>query len=170
SSSFAECQDVPIFVVPLNSSTTDLGVPPYTLIAFEVGGSPTRQVIGSDPANLSWKVDHSAGSTLMLTIIDSKNNTGGIPSQLYNVESGSTQSCIPNKPDSSKLARLSSNVTDNLETCQMWGLTVEGGTKPYTIVLSALNSPVITTVPMGAQDDVFTYPNRADPNTQIMGE
>ena len=61
------------------------------------------------------------------------------------------------------------NVTDTLTTCQPWGLTIKGGQKPYFIVLSALNSPVITNATMGAGDDVYTWPNRADPGGQIMG-
>lgn len=41
---------------------------------------------------------------------------------------------------------------------------------PYTIVFSALNSPVITNATMGTGDDVFTFIDRADPNELLMGE
>lgn len=65
---------------------------------------------------------------------------------------------------------MHSNVTGTLTTCEPWGLTIVGGTKPYTVVLAALDSPITTNVTMAAPDDVFTYPNRADPGGQIMGE
>lgn len=38
------------------------------------------------------------------------------------------------------------------------------------MVLSALNSPVITNITMGPKDIIFIFINRADPNGQLMGE
>lgn len=81
---------------------------------------------------------------------------------------GSTNTCHPT-PDRTTLATMKPNVTDHLTTCEPWGITISGGTKPYSVVLSALGSPVITNVSMGPQDDVFTYPDRADPNSELMG-
>lgn len=49
-------------------------------------------------------------------------------------------------------------------------MTIEGGQKPYTVVLSALDSPIITNITMGPEDSIFTYIDRADPNGQLMGE
>lgn len=83
---------------------------------------------------------------------------------------GNDTSCLYTPPDSSTLASVHPNVTDTLTTCEPWGLTITGGKKPYTVVLSATNSPVTTNLTMGAQYDVFTYPDRADPNGQLMGE
>lgn len=78
-------------VAALPNGGNFLGVPPYFLIAFEIGGSPTMANIGSDPSQLSWTVDHqrgvwhhehrkrprlildaSEGANSMLTIVDSK--------------------------------------------------------------------------------------------------
>lgn len=61
-------------------------------------------------------------------------------------------------------------MTDTLSTCQPWGLTIKGGQQPYTVILAALNSPVITNVSMGSGNDVLTYIDRADPNGQLLGE
>ncbi|KIP02077.1 hypothetical protein PHLGIDRAFT_60745, partial [Phlebiopsis gigantea 11061_1 CR5-6] len=112
-------------------------VPPYYLIAFEVGGVPTTTNLGSDASNLSWKNTHK--------------------------RAGSDTSCLPSSIDTSKIASINPNVTDTLSTCEEWGLTITGGQKPYTVVLSALNSPIITNITMGAKDNILTWPNRADP-------
>lgn len=77
---------------------------------------------------------------------------------------------MPSAPLMSSLARITPNVTTSIETCEPWGLTVLGGKKPYQVVLSALNSGIITNVTMGANDDVFTFIDRADPNELLMGE
>lgn len=62
-----------------------------------------------------------------------------------------------------------SNVTGDLETCQPWGLTVQGGVPPYTVTLGALGSPVVTNVSMPLGDDSYTLINRAAPNEQLIG-
>ena len=64
SDNFETCQKVPIVAIPLNSSVTDVGQGPYTMIAFPPGGVPTMQEIGSDPNNLTWTVDQPAGESL----------------------------------------------------------------------------------------------------------
>ena len=62
------------------------------------------------------------------------------------------------------------NVTQNLATCKAWGLRASGGTPPYNITLAAVNSPVVTNITLPSGDDVFTWIDRALPNTQILGE
>ncbi|KAL4248206.1 hypothetical protein ABKN59_007149 [Abortiporus biennis] len=164
-----ECQTLPIIVESLNASDpSSVGVAPYYLIAFKPGGIPTTTPIGSNVAQLSWTVNHARGSELLLTIVDSVGNVGGIPNTFYNVTAGNNQSCIPAQLSTPTIASIQPNVTDVLMTCQPWGLTITGGTKPYQIVLAAPGSTVITNVTMGAADDVFTYPNRADPNGVLM--
>lgn len=122
----------------------------------------------------------------MLTILDSNGSTGGVSPSLYSITgallvltwnlvshlqlAGSDTSCIPPTPSGSSVAKITPNVTTTLTTCDPWGLTITGGKKPYTIVLSALDSPVITNSTMGAEDDVYTYIDRADPNAPLMGE
>lgn len=43
-----------------------------------------------------------------------------------------------------------------------------GGQKPYTVSIAAVNSPVVTNVTFGDEDDVMTWPNQADPNGQLL--
>jgi hypothetical protein len=47
---------------------------------------------------------------------------------------------------------------------------VEGGTKPYNVSLAALNSPIVTIVTLGPDDDMFTFIDRADPHMVFVGE
>jgi hypothetical protein len=62
SKSLMECSSLKIIVIPKNDSTSFTGVPPYYLTAAEIGGVPTTTEIGSDPNNLSWRVNHRAGT------------------------------------------------------------------------------------------------------------
>jgi hypothetical protein len=48
-------------------------------------------------------------------------------------------------------------------------MTIKGGLQPYVVSLATLDSPVVTNVTLGPLDDVFTYIDRADPNTQLVG-
>jgi len=68
--------------------------------------------------------------------------------------------------------RISSNVTrgGTLETCQPWRINIDGGHPPYTAVLDARNSPVMTNVTIPATDNAMVYINRADPGTDLFGE
>ncbi|KAJ7143982.1 hypothetical protein C8R44DRAFT_564898, partial [Mycena epipterygia] len=118
-------------------------VPPFYMIAFAVGGAPTTTLIGTNESGLSWTVDH----TLLLGVVDSEGTTGGIGELLYQVTEFT----------------ISANVTDTLNTCQPWGLTISGGTPPYNLTLAVLNAPDVTNVTLGANDSVYTYINRAEP-------
>ena len=124
----------------------------------------------------------------MLAVVDSDGNNGGVDTFLYTVNcvcfcpvqlvyflslliitAANDVTCLPS-PAPTIPASVHPNVTDPLATCQPWGLTIANGTKPYTIVLSALNSLFITNLTLGYNDDVFTYINRAPSNGQLMGE
>ncbi|KAH9939680.1 uncharacterized protein BXZ73DRAFT_99296 [Epithele typhae] len=163
--SFAECESHAINLIPLNASTTDIGQPPYYMMAFAPESTTIVSLIGDDPSQLSWQNQHPRGSKLLLTVVDGLGKIGGFPAQFYNVVAGSDTSCIPAAP--SNPAVVHSNVT-SLTTCDPWGLTITGGQKPYNVSLAAIDSPVITNVTMGPADDVFTFIDRADPGTQIL--
>lgn len=61
------------------------------------------------------------------------------------------------------------NVT-NAESCQPVGVRVYGGSMPYNITISALNSTVVTNLTLGPTNDVLTYINRAEPNGEFLCE
>ncbi|KZT01644.1 uncharacterized protein LAESUDRAFT_752523 [Laetiporus sulphureus 93-53] len=163
-----ECQNMTIVVESLSSNSSELGVPPYYLIAFELGGVPTTRMVGPDASKLYWQVGHREGSMLMLTMVDSNHSTGGVSPTLYNVTAGSNSSCLPSSSSSTDIARITPNLTSSLSTCEPWGLTITNGTKPYTMVLAALDSPIMTNATMGNDDDVFTYIDRANPDGQLL--
>jgi len=75
-------------------------------------------------------------------------------------------------PAPSQDFRISSNITlgGTLETCQPWRIDIDGGRPPYTAVLDARNSPVITNVTIPSTDNAMVYINRADPGTDLFGE
>lgn len=59
----------------------------------------------------------------------------------------------------------------DLYTCEPWAVTVQGGVPPYTFMLPALNSPVITNYSTKmVENNVMVYINRADPNGHLLGE
>ncbi|KAJ7676627.1 hypothetical protein DFH06DRAFT_1034040 [Mycena polygramma] len=141
------------------------GVPPYYMMAFPVNGTPITTFIGTNESNLSWQPQFPAGTQLLLGVVDSQRNTGGIDIPLYTVIAGDTQ-CIPPTPQSDFV--VTANVTDELTTCQPWGLKIQGGLQPYNVTIAALNSTTVTNVTLGPTDSVFTYINRADPGSQMI--
>ncbi|KAJ7813931.1 hypothetical protein B0H14DRAFT_2182083, partial [Mycena olivaceomarginata] len=160
------CQTFPIAVY--NLSTHAHGIPPFYIMAFPVGGSPITSFIGTDPSNLTWTVRHPAGTRLLLGVVDSAGNSGGVDVPLYTVIEGATTQCIPPAVAAAPF-NVTANVTDVLTTCQPWGLTIRGGTPPYNVTLAALNATEMTNVTLGPNDTVFTYINRAEPGTQMIG-
>lgn len=75
--------------------------------------------------------------------------------------------CLPAAP--SVNITLVANMTKSVSTCDALGVRITGGKKPYNITFAAPNSPVLTNVTMGPTDDVFTYIDRADPNSGLLG-
>ncbi|KAF8990709.1 hypothetical protein BDQ17DRAFT_1371570 [Cyathus striatus] len=168
SNSLATCVSLPITVQPYNvtNTTGSSGVPPYYMMAFAVGGTPTTTLIGTDNKTLNWQPTHAPGTTLMLSVVDSTMSAGGVPPSLYTVIAGQSTQCVVN--DDTNDFTVSSNVTGDITTCQPWGLRIKGGTPPYNVTFAAANSPIVTNVTMPFGDDAFTYIDRADPNTQLL--
>ena len=66
---------------------------------------------------------------------------------------------------------LTSNSTsDTINTCDPWGLRIKGGNKPYNVTFMQINSPIVTNVTMGPNDDGYTYRMRGDPDKYMIGE
>ncbi|KAI0819765.1 hypothetical protein BC628DRAFT_964066 [Trametes gibbosa] len=169
SSNIVECQTSPVRLIPLDG-TSSLGVPPYYMLAIEVQGTTTLTSIGNDPTQLLWQNTHRTNAQLLLTVMDSNGSTAGFPPSFFNViaaSDGKDTSCLIPDPTPST-PRITPNVSTELQTCQPWGLTITGGTKPYSVTLGQLNSGVITNVTMGPLDDVLTYINRAAPNEPLI--
>ncbi|KAJ7471830.1 hypothetical protein FB451DRAFT_1175624 [Mycena latifolia] len=166
SQTLPSCRSFDITVKPFDPANNTHGVPPFYMMALPVGGTPTTSLIGTDESNLSWTVDQPVGASFMLQVIDSQGSSGGVPPNLFTVAAGQTTQCKTATPSST--FTVTANVTDTLTTCQPWGLTIKGGTPPYNVTFAALNSPIVTNVTMGPVDDVFTFIDRADPNTQLI--
>ncbi|KAJ7851030.1 hypothetical protein B0H14DRAFT_2762350 [Mycena olivaceomarginata] len=146
------------FSIGADARTAD-GIPPFYMTAFAVGGTPSTSFIGTNESNLTWTLTHPVGTQLVLGVVDSQGHSGGIAPTLYTVTAGATTQCIPTiKSDTS--FKISANVTDVLNTCQPWGLMIEGGAPPYNVTIAPMNSANITNATLGSTDSVFTYINR----------
>ncbi|GJE96426.1 hypothetical protein PsYK624_126230 [Phanerochaete sordida] len=165
--SLQECQKYQITIQSQDGgSSSQAGVPPYYMLALEPSGIPTTSLIGSDPSNLWWQANHQNGRQLMLAVVDSKNNTGGVAQSMYTVTAGSDTSCLSNIPSSG--AAIQPNVSTTLNTCDAWGLTLSGGKTPYTVVIAQVQSNTLTVVTMDKDNDLLTYVNRGTPGAPIM--
>ncbi|KAF9492395.1 hypothetical protein BDN71DRAFT_1473847 [Pleurotus eryngii] len=160
------CREMRIIVKSFNADNSTHGTPPYYMRSFELGGLPTTTLIGTDENDLRWTVTHPLGKELMLVVVDANGSSGGVPTRLFKVTAGQSITCIQSREPST--FTVTSNITGDANTCDPWGLTIVGGSKPYSVTLAALSSPVITNVTMGALDDRLTYINRADPNTILL--
>ncbi|KLO05617.1 hypothetical protein SCHPADRAFT_883672 [Schizopora paradoxa] len=165
-SSLTACSNYSISVISASGNASALGKPPYFMVAFLPSGIPTKSFIGTDPSNLTWFVDQPTGSPLLLSVTDGQGDSGGQPSIFLTVVGSNDTSCLPSPP--SEKVIITTNFTSPITSCQALGMQISGGKKPYTLTLTAVNSPVLTNVSMGAEDDTFTYINRADPGGQLM--
>jgi hypothetical protein len=160
------CMDLPITVEPVNATNITHGIPPFYMIAWEVGGTPRTTLLGLNESSLSWTVDHPIGTSLMLNVVDSQGNGGGIPPSLYTVTTGQLTECIVNGNQTD--FTVSANITGNVQTCQPWGLRIKGGTPPYNLSLAQPSSPIVTNVTILAPHDAFTFINRATPGFLLL--
>lgn len=127
----------------------------------------------------------------MLQLMDSTGSTGGASgiwkvteSEFLNesdstninvksIEEGTTGNTDCAAPPPPAYFFLSSNKTEDgertLEICEPWRLNINGGEPPYTVVLSAIDSPVLTNVTIADGNNALVYVNRADPDTVLFG-
>ncbi|EJD00482.1 uncharacterized protein FOMMEDRAFT_159184 [Fomitiporia mediterranea MF3/22] len=167
STDLTQCESYHISILPLSGNSSSHGTPPYYMMAWKSNGIPTVSSIGSNRNNLSWTVNQASGSSLLLTVADSQGFSGGEAQSVYNISAGKS-SCLPSPPSTNITLVANISTSDPLETCELLGLRVFGGQKPYIISLAAVNSPMVTNVTLGSNDDLLTWPNRADPNGQVM--
>ncbi|KJA15460.1 hypothetical protein HYPSUDRAFT_149061 [Hypholoma sublateritium FD-334 SS-4] len=128
------------------------GTPPYYMIAFSVGGTPTTTLIGTDESNLSWTITEPAGD-----VVDANGSAGGVQPRIFTVK-------IQTPPFNVK-----ANVTRDLQACQPWGLTAMGGVPPYTATIIQLASSNVTNI-TGLAEGSFTYINDGNADGQIIGQ
>lgn len=128
--------------------------------------------------------DSALGAALLLQVADSLGNTGGVGGIPYNVTGewstllqfitarsnthvdGTSTNCHPSTETSD--VTLSTDVTA-LTTCDPLVLNLGGGQTPYTVSLVATNSPVVTNVTLGAEDNQYTWINRGTPGDSLIG-
>ncbi|THH14744.1 hypothetical protein EW146_g5621 [Bondarzewia mesenterica] len=164
STGLTECQSMDIVVRSLTGNSSSVGQSPYYMVAYEADGMATVSPIGSDPSQLSWEVNHRAGTEVILSVVDSAGNSGGVASSAFTVKDGSS-SCLPAVPMS--LPQVNANVTKDLNTCEPLGLFMGGGVPPYTVSIAQMGG-FVTNVTLGPQDNMYTWINQASPNSELL--
>ncbi|KAL1741184.1 hypothetical protein HDZ31DRAFT_67178 [Schizophyllum fasciatum] len=170
-SNLRSCEVLDVALSPSSGAESgDVGTGPYYMLAFPVNGTPSMQHLGDSADALHWTVDQAPQSSLFLSVVDSRNASGGVLQTAYNVVNGSSTTCLDGSPNADdETFVVSSNVTTaSIETCQPWGLRIKGGTPPYSIYLMSLGSSVVTNATMGLDNDAYTYINRAGSGSQII--
>lgn len=64
STSLPSCASFGITVKPFDLANDTHGVPPFYMMAFAVGGTPTTTLLGTNETDLHWTVDHPVGEYL----------------------------------------------------------------------------------------------------------
>ena len=122
-----------------------------------------------------------------MSVVDANGRPGGLAADIISVvgvcfgpfrgadphqwhSAGTTTDCVIGQSNSPPFT-VSANSTgaSSLTTCEPWGLTMHGGVPPYTVTLVQPDSPAFTNVTLSAEDNVFTYINRAGPSNQLIG-
>lgn len=163
------CQSLAIRVRSYNTTdnSTSRGTPPYYMLALALRGIPRLYDIGESEDDLSWTSDFPGGTELLLTVLDSNSSVGGISPITRTALHGPSSACI--KEQESSDFTVTANVTDTLNTCDPWGITVSGGVPPYRFTFAAPYSTVLTNFTSeGDELDTLTYINRAYPDSQLL--
>jgi hypothetical protein len=134
--SLTVCDSLHISLSSLSGNYNNIRRYPYTLLAFEVGGALIATQVHEDGL---WQVKHPAGSQLLLALVDSLGNSGGVLPTVFTVASGSSD-CLPALPTSAVPPTMITNVT-YLKPCDSWQMSITGGVPPYTIMLASPGAP-----------------------------
>ncbi|KAF9565442.1 hypothetical protein CPC08DRAFT_704697 [Agrocybe pediades] len=161
------CQPLNIIISSFDTTTNKTkGSPPYYMTAFAVDGVSTTTLIGTTDDNAKYTVTYPVDTQLLLSVTDSQGNPGGTFAPMK-VTAGQSTSCVTPTQDSSDFT-VKTNITSEISTCDPLGLTITGGTSPYTVALVPSNSPATTNVTLPAGDNLYTYINRASPGGQLV--
>jgi len=165
--SIPACQRLPIVVTSFDTTTNSTkGTPPYYMLAFPNGGTPSTTLIGTSDTDVSFTVNYPVGTRVLLSVVDSNGNPGGTYAPQL-VVAGPNNNCVVT-PSGTPTFAMTSNVTSELSTCEPLGVSIFGGTSPYVISLVAANAPSVTNVTLNAGDNIYTYINRAAPGGQLL--
>ncbi|TFY65594.1 hypothetical protein EVG20_g5495, partial [Dentipellis fragilis] len=165
--SFVPCGTVGITVESPASNLSSVGRPPYFMVAYELDGLTTVSPIDMEGGNLSWQVNYPTGSQLVLSLVDSEGNSGGVLPSVFSVSGGGSSSCLSSVRGSSARPVLAANVTKGISTCQSLGLTMSGGVRPYTVSIAEIGSTV-SNFTLAQEDNYFTYINHAASSTALL--
>lgn len=134
--SLTVCDGLRVSLSSSSDNYNDVGRSPYTLLAFEAGGALIATQVHEDGL---WQVKHPAGSQLLLALVDSLGNSGGVLPTVFTVSSGSSD-CLPAPPASGVTPTIITNAT-HIEPCDSWQMSISGGVPPYTIMLASPGAP-----------------------------
>lgn len=143
--------------ISLSSSSVhynDIGRSPYTLFAFEAGGVLTATQIHEDGL---WQVKHPAGSQLLLALVDSLGNSGGVLPTVFTVASGSSD-CLSALPTSAIAPMIITNAS-HIEPCDSWQMSISGGVPPYTIMLASPGAPSLQEFAAPQESNLISFTN-----------
>lgn len=102
----------------------------------------------------------------MLDIADASGNSGGIPPQIYTVQSGQSNACLPST--STPVITMKIDEPSALKTCTVLPIHIDGGQKPYTVTLAVTNSVAPSNRTLGSDHDTFELVNQSTPGSTLI--
>jgi len=99
--------------------------------------------------------------------MDANGNSGGVAPLTYNITDGQGSGCYSKQ---NTTLRIYANVTQNLATCEPWGIQIVGGVPPYNITINSPNQGTWTNMSLPEGFDMLTYIDRTSPQSFIFGK
>lgn len=152
--SLTVCDSLHISLPSSSGNYNNIGHLPYTLLAFEAGGALTATQIHEDGL---WQVKHPAGSLLLLTLVDSLGNSGGVLPTVFTVASGSSD-CLPTLSTPAIAPTIITNAT-YIEPCDSWQMSISGGVPPYTIMFASPGAPSLQDFAVSQESSLVSFIN-----------
>lgn len=152
--SLTVCDGLHILLSSSSGNHYSIGRSPYTLLAFEAGGALTATQIHEDGL---WQVKYPPGSQLLLALVDSFGNPGGVLPTVFTVASGSSD-CLPALPIFAVAPTITTNLT-RVEPCDSWQMSISGGVPPYTIILASPGAPSLQDIAAPQESSLVSFIN-----------
>ncbi|KZS94132.1 hypothetical protein SISNIDRAFT_549342 [Sistotremastrum niveocremeum HHB9708] len=161
STQLIECNNVTITITP---SANSVPTPPFYMVAYEVNGIATTSLIGTDPSDLSWEVNHVKESNVLLEVIDANGSSGGVTS-LFHIEKGPVCTC--QTPGTWSPVEIHPNVT-SLNTRDALELDFQGGTPPYSVTITSEGLAVVSNLTLAPNEHEFVWTDQLSPGSIVI--
>ncbi|CAD6568709.1 MAG: hypothetical protein CYPHOPRED_002822 [Cyphobasidiales sp. Tagirdzhanova-0007] len=124
--------------------------------AYPVGGVAEKISMGS-LTSIGYTIPYSPGTLVSFAVLDSTGKSAGT-SYLYTIQPSNNTACLSASKATTPALSMYVNAT-SLEACGQLGVGFQGGTEPYSLSISAINTYLDATISLGSGNAGYVFVN-----------